>query len=664
MTSEYNAGNISVLEGLDAVRKRPGMYIGSTDSAGLTHCLVEILDNSADEAGAGYAHHIDVVLNTDTHMATVTDDGRGIPTDINQQTGLSGVELVLTKLHAGGKFNDDSYAAAGGLHGVGAAVVNALSTTMTATVTRDGGVHEQTFHHGNPAGKLKEIGTAPKKAHGTRITFTPDMDLFTDDATYLLETIRERLHHLTHLLPGLCATLTVETAGGTVASDFPATTGLADLLTHLLAGRHALTEPITVSATGQFSEKVPTVTESGTKLVDTPRTVRVEAAFTWTAQPGTDIVSYVNTIRTRNGGTHVGGFERALVKTLAGLAKTGDHTPTKDDVTDNLVAVLRVQLPEPQFAGQTKTQLSTRDVSAIVADSVTNQVGAWMAARRNKLGAKAVVDIVALNTKTRLAAKDARDANRKRASITNSSTLPAKLVDCRSRDTNLNELFIVEGDSALGTVKGARDSNTQAALPIRGKILNVARASERQMLSNAECASIISVIGAGSGKTFTLDKMRYGRIIALVDADVDGSHIRCLLLTLFYRYMRPMLDAGLVYAAVPPLHMVKTGSGKKQQVTYTYTDAELKTLLDRLRSEGAPLTDSSIQRYKGLGEMDADQLAETTLDPAYRHLRRITVSDAAAASTMFDVCMGADPSVRREYIISKAPELDPANIDS
>lgn len=656
----YTAEHISVLEGLDAVRKRPGMYIGSTDSNGLTHCLIEILDNSADEAGAGHAHHIDVTINTTTKTVTITDDGRGIPVDINPQTGLSGVELVLTKLHAGGKFNDASYGAAGGLHGVGAAVVNALSTIMIATVTRDGATWTQTFHHGTPEKPLKKIGTAPKTKTGTTITFTPDMNMFTDDATYDLDTITTRLHHLTHLIPGLSITLHVDDT----VTEYAATNGLVDLLASITDKHNNITDPIHIHGTGTFTEKVPTITDTGTVLADTTRTVTVDVALAWTDTTTGDVISYVNTIRTPDGGTHITGLDRALVKSITSVVKASDPTPTKDDIRDNLSAIIRVQLPEPQFLGQTKTALSTRDVTGIVSDLVTTELNAWLAARRNKTAAKALIDTILSNTKHRLAAKEAKEANRKRASITNSSTLPAKLVDCRSRDTAGNEIFIVEGDSALGTVKSARDAFTQAALPIRGKILNVARASEKQMLSNAECAAIISVLGAGSGKTFDIDKLRYGKLILLTDADVDGSHIRCLLLTLIYRYMKPMLDAGHVYAAVPPLHMVKVGSGKNTQIHYTYNDSELRTLLDQLREDGITLKDDSIQRYKGLGEMDADQLADTTLDPTKRHLRRITIDDAAKASAIFDICMGADASIRKDFIIERAPELDPHNIDA
>lgn len=559
---DYTAGNLSVLEGLDAVRKRPGMYIGSTDTAGLTHCLIEIVDNAADEASAGFARTIDVVLHTSPCSAEVADDGRGIPVDVNEATGLSGVELVLTKLHAGGKFDGGSYAAAGGLHGVGAAVVNALSTSMTAKVTRDGGVWEQTFHHGTPEAPLAQVGKAAKSRHGTVVSFTPDADLFTPDAVFDVGVVARRLHHLTHLLPGVSASLTVDGE----RTEFPATSGLADLLTHMLGSAAAVAGPVEVEAAGEFTERVPVLRDGVTVVEQVVRPVKVTAGLLWSDAPG-QLVSYVNTVSTPGGGTHVAGLERALPKAFADAARPGDPPMTRDDVFENLCAVLRVEVPEPQFSGQTKEVLATREVSGIVADAVAGAVSAWLSARRNRDQVKALLDMVANNAKARIAAKDARDAKRSHAKLARAATLPAKLVDCRSRDIARNELLLVEGDSALGTVKGARDSETQAALPLRGKILNTARASEKQMLANAECAAIISVLGTGAGKNFNIDKLRYGKVVLLsVTGDAPTLYRDHITGEVRYAQMGELIDRWMAEGDEVPMASVYSADRNHNQL--------------------------------------------------------------------------------------------------
>ncbi len=705
----YTARHLSVLEGLEAVRKRPGMYIGSTDGRGLMHCLWEIFDNSVDEALGGHCTSIDVVLHPDM-SAEVRDNGRGIPVDVEPKSGLTGVELVMTRLHAGGKFGGGSYTASGGLHGVGASVVNALSARLDVQVDREGHEWIASFRRGVPGEfaadgpqasftrgtGLRQARKVARKVTGTRIRFWPDRQVFTKDADWDFEALVQRARQTAYLVPGLAIRVQDDRpamgspsdrqpqdgAGsqgdqrgtGSVAekeAEFRFDGGISEFCEYLSPGE-PLTEVLRLTGTGQFRETVPVLDEQGhMTATDVDRELQVDVALQWSTGYDTVTRSFVNVIATPKGGTHVTGFERALVKTVntqlraARLLKNGDEPATKDDALEGLTAVIGVRLPEPQFEGQTKEVLGTPAASRIVSDVVAAELGAVFEARSRagKQQARAVLEKVASAAKARIAAREHRD-NQRRKSALATSALPAKLVDCRNADDR-SELFIVEGDSALGTAKLARNSEFQALLPIRGKILNVQKASVADMLKNAECAAIIQVLGAGSGASFDLDAARYQRVIFMSDADVDGAHIRTLLLTLFYRYLQPMLDAGRVFAAVPPLHRIELSNPRKgqQKFNYTYSDSELHRRLLELERRGQRWKEP-IQRYKGLGEMDAGQLAETTMDPRHRTLRRIRIEDAAAAGGIFDLLMGTEVGPRREFIMGGAAELDLSRIDA
>jgi len=679
----YTARHLSVLEGLEAVRKRPGMYIGSTDGRGLMHCLWEIIDNGVDEALGGHCTKLDVVLHDDG-SAEVRDNGRGIPVDVEPKTGLTGVELVMTRLHAGGKFGGGSYTASGGLHGVGASVVNALAVRLDVNVERDGHEWAASFRRGVPgefAGPgpaaafrqrkgLTQVRRVAKKVQGTRIRFWPDPQVFVRDAQWSLEALAQRARQTAYLVPGLTIRIVDERgADGPHEEVFRFDGGIAEFCAQLATGE-PVTDVVRLAGAGSFTETVPVLDGQGHMVpTEVERELLVDVALCWTTGYDTVSRSFVNVIATPKGGTHVTGFERALVRSLneqlraVRLLKNGDEPVTKDDVLEGLAAVVAVRLPEPQFEGQTKEVLGTPAASRIVAQVVAEQLRTYFAGRgKAKQQARAVLEKVAAAAKTRIAAREHRD-NQRRKSALAASTLPAKLVDCRSADDR-SELFIVEGDSALGTAKLARDSEFQALLPIRGKILNVQKASLSDMLKNTECAAIIQVIGAGSGASFDLDAARYQRVIILSDADVDGAHIRTLLLTLFHRYLHPMLAAGRVFAAVPPLHRIELTNPRKgqQKYIYTYSDSEMRRILLELERKGQRWKEP-VQRYKGLGEMDAGQLAETTMDPRHRVLRRIRVEDSAEASAIFDLLMGSDVSPRRDFIVSGAAELDASRID-
>jgi len=680
----YTARHLSVLEGLEAVRKRPGMYIGSTDGRGLMHCLWEIIDNGVDEALGGHCTSLEVVLHPD-QSAEVRDNGRGIPVDVEPKTGLTGVELVMTRLHAGGKFGGGSYTASGGLHGVGASVVNALAVRLDVNVERDGHEWAASFRRGvpgefagpGPAAAFKQrkgltkVRRVAKKVTGTRIRFWPDPQVFVRDAQWSLEALVQRARQTAYLVPGLTIRIVDERGSGDPHEEvFQFTGGIGEFCAELAPGE-PVTDVIRLAGSGSFTETVPVLDGKGHMVpTEVERELLVDVALRWTSGYDSVSRSFVNVIATPKGGTHVTGFERALVRALneqlraVRLLKNGDEPVTKDDVTEGLSAVVAVRLPEPQFEGQTKEVLGTPAASRIVAQVVSEQLRTYFSGRgKAKQQARAVLEKVAAAAKTRIAAREHRD-NQRRKSALAASSLPAKLVDCRSAD-NRSELFIVEGDSALGTAKLARDSEFQALLPIRGKILNVQKASLSDMLKNAECAAIIQVIGAGSGASFDLDAARYQRVIVLSDADVDGAHIRCLLLTLFHRYLHPMLEAGRVFAAVPPLHRIELTNPRKgqQKYTYTYSDSELRRTLLELERKGQRWKEP-VQRYKGLGEMDAGQLAETTMDPRHRMLRRVRIEDAAAASSIFDLLMGSDVSPRRDFIVSGSAELDASRIDT
>ena len=679
----YSARDLAVLEGLDAVRKRPGMYIGSNDGRGLLHCLWEIVDNSVDEAMGGWAKRIQVILHADGSVE-VRDDGRGIPVDAERKTKLSGVELVMTKLHAGGKFGGTGYAVSGGLHGVGASVVNALSARLDVEVDRGGKTHAISFRRGVPGvfegdgpdapfqrkSGLRVVGSVPRTRTGTRVRWWADPQVFTKDAAYDPALIRERLVQTSFLVPGLAVVLEDERDGGG-AETFQHKGGIGEFVESL--GGEAVTGVIRLHGAGHFHETVPVLDDKGhLSSQEVERELTVDIALRWTAGYDTDVRSFVNVISTPKGGTHVAGFDRAIVKVLneqakaARVLKASDDSITKDDVLEGLIGVIAVRVPEPQFEGQTKEVLGTPAASRIVSAVVTKELTKWLTAppRGEKAAARSVLEKVAGAMRARVAARTQRDTQRRKNAL-ESSALPAKLVDCRSDDPERTELFIVEGDSALGTAKMARDAEFQALLPIRGKILNVQKASLAEMLKNTECASIIQVIGAGSGRSFDLEQARYGRVILMSDADVDGAHIRTLLLTLIHRYLTPLLEAGRVFAAMPPLHRIDVlgSGGKPGDIRYTYTDAEMRASLKELEKKGRRWKDP-IQRYKGLGEMDAAQLRDTTMAIGSRQLRRINVKDAEAASRVFDLLMGSDVAPRKEFIIAGAGSLDRESIDA
>jgi DNA gyrase subunit B len=668
------------------------MYIGSTDSRGLMHCLWEIIDNSVDEALGGFGTDIDVVLHDDGSVE-VRDTARGIPVDIEPKTGLSGVEVVFTKLHAGGKFGSGSYAASGGLHGVGASVVNALSERLDVEVDRDGKTWAMSFHRGEPGifadnggpvspdapfspfekkSELRVVGKVAKGVTGTRVRYWADRQIFTRGAEFQTDELTVRARQTAFLVPGLKLTIDDERGEEPRHESFRFEGGISEFVEHL-APDSPITDTWRIQGTGTFTETVPVLSEHGAMVpTELSRECAVDLAMRWGIGYDTEFRSFVNIISTPKGGTHQAGFETGLLKFLrqsveanARRLKVGNDKLDKEDVLAGLTAVLTVRLPEPQFEGQTKEVLGTPAVRAIVSQVVTKGLADRFASpkRDDKAQSALVLDKVVAEMKSRISARAHKETQRRKNAL-ESSTLPAKLVDCRSSDVAQSELFIVEGDSALGTAKLARNSEFQALLPIRGKILNVQKASIADMLSNAECASIIQVIGAGSGRSFDLSAARYGKIILMSDADVDGAHIRTLLLTLFFRYMRPLIEDGRVYAAVPPLHrvVVMNPGSKPNETIYTYSEAELQAVLARLAKSNRKYQDP-IQRYKGLGEMDADQLASTTMDKRYRTLRRVGVADAAVAEKMFELLMGDDVAPRKEFIIAGSDNMSRDRID-
>ncbi|WP_062202139.1 DNA gyrase/topoisomerase IV subunit B [Demequina salsinemoris] len=698
MSSDYSARHLSVLEGLEAVRKRPGMYIGTTDSRGLMHCLWEIIDNSVDEALGGFGDRIDVILHPDDSVE-VRDNGRGIPVDVEPKTGLTGVEVVMTKLHAGGKFGGGSYAASGGLHGVGASVVNALSERLDVWVDRGGKTHHMAFRRGEPGyfadpasgatpqaeftpfvtgSELNVVGKVAKARTGTRTRYWADRQIFNKSASFSYEDLITRARQTAFLVPGLEIVVRDERNPLEPTEETFRFEGGAKDFVDFVAPDAAVTATWELRGEATYTETVPVLKANGHLVSEeVERTCVVDVALRWGKGYDSEVRSFVNIISTPKGGTHQAGFEQGLVKALRKVieanarrlkltGKDGAERIEKDDIMAGLTAVVTVRIPEPQFEGQTKEVLGTTPVRGIVSKVVETELGAILgsAKRDDKTQATIVMEKIIAEMRARVAARKQKEISRRKNALETSS-LPAKLADCRSNDVESSELFIVEGDSALGTAKLARRSDFQALLPIRGKILNVQKASITDMLHNAECASIIQVIGAGSGRTFDLEQARYGKIILMTDADVDGAHIRTLLLTLFFRYMRPMVDAGRVYAAVPPLHRIEVmGSARRErEYIYTYSEQELSDTLRDLKRAGRKYKED-IQRYKGLGEMDADQLAETTMDPEHRTLRRITAADAQAAERVFELLMGNDVGPRRDFIVAGAADLDRSRIDA
>jgi len=681
----YSARNLLVLEGLEAVRKRPGMYIGSTDSRGLMHCLWEIIDNAVDEALGGHCTLIEVELHPDGSVE-VRDDGRGIPVDVEPRTGLSGVEVVMTKLHAGGKFGGGSYVATGGLHGVGASVVNALAARLDVEVDRGGKTHAMSFRRGAPGtfgngtpdspfvGKsgVRVVGKVTKKRTGTRIRYWADQQVFLKDAAITLDELHNRARQTAFLVPGLTITVRDARTDDVVEQTFRYDGGISEFC-EFLAPDQSVSDVLRLQGVGHFTETVPVLDDQGhMNPQDVDRELTVDVALRWGTGYDTTVRSFVNIIATPKGGTHLQGFERALAKTLnealraQRVLRAAEDDVIKDDVLEGMTAVVTVRLAEPQFEGQTKEVLGTSAASRIVASVVGKELKLALTnpKRGGKTQAKAILDKVAAAARTRVAARAHKELQRRKNALETSS-LPAKLVDCRSDDVERSELFIVEGDSALGTAKLARNSEFQALLPIRGKILNVQKASAADMLRNTECAAIIQVMGAGSGRTFDSAAARYGRVVLMADADVDGAHIRCLLLTLFYRYMRPLVEEGRVFAAVPPLHRIEVvnSGNKRNDVVYTYSEQQMRKTIADLQRKNKRYKEP-IQRYKGLGEMDADQLAETTMDPRHRMLRRVTIGDLESAEQVFELLMGNDVAPRRDFLVAGASRVDRASIDA
>ncbi len=668
------------------------MYIGSNGSPGLMHCLWEIIDNAVDEAVAGNGSKIDIILHADGSVE-VHDKGRGIPVDVEPRTGLTGVEVVFTKLHAGGKFGGGSYAASGGLHGVGASVVNALSERLDVEVDRGGKTYAMSFHRGEPGNfadtgekrpdapftpfqdksELRVIGKAPRGVTGTRIRYWADRQIFTKDAAFQLPDLETRARQTAFLVPGLELVVRDERAEEKNETSYHYEGGISEFVEYL-ASDAPVTDTWRIQGEGTFKETVPVLQADGHMVAtEVERVCAVDIAMRWGTGYDTTTRSFVNIIATPKGGTHQQGFEQELLKVLrtqveqnARRLKVGNDKLEKDDVLAGLTAVLTVNVPEPQFEGQTKEVLGTPAVRQIVAQVLRKDLGDRFSStkRDDKSQAVQLLDKIVAEMKARVSARAHKETQRRKNAL-ESSTLPTKLVDCRTNDVERSELFIVEGDSALGTAKNARNSEFQALLPIRGKILNVQKASVGDMLSNAECASIIQVIGAGSGRSFDIDAARYGKVILMSDADVDGAHIRTLLLTLFFRYMRPLIEQGRVFAAVPPLHrvIVMNPGSKPNETIYTYSEQEMHALLTKLKKSGKRWHEP-IQRYKGLGEMDAEQLATTTMDRGGRLLRRVRMEDAEAAGRVFELLMGNEVAPRREFIIESSDRLSREAIDA
>jgi DNA gyrase subunit B len=674
-----------VLEGLEAVRKRPGMYIGSTDTRGLMHCVWEIIDNGVDEALAGHAHRVEVTLHPDGSVE-VHDDGRGIPTDKEPKTGLPGVEVVATKLHAGGKFGGSSYAATGGLHGVGLSVVNALSSRMDIDVDRSPARQGLSFQRGVPgvfagdgptaaftpqSGLTRKGARVAKGRSGTLIRFWPDRQIFTKDARFLYDELIGRARQTSFIVPGLELVIRDLRGPDPVEEKFRHDGGIAEFA-EFLAHDEPVTEVLRLQGSDTFTETVPMLDDQGHMTPqDVERELTVDVAVRWGTGYETELRSFVNVIATPKGGTHVSGFEQAVTRTFndamksAKVLKVNDADVIKDDVLEGMTAVVTVRLAEPQFEGQTKEILGTPAARTVVRKVVSAELKRFLTSTKakDKQQARLVMEKVLGAAKTRIAARQHKETQRRKNAL-ESSALPAKLADCRAADNERTELFIVEGDSALGTAKLARNSEFQALLPIRGKILNVQKASVADMLKNAECASIIQVVGAGSGRTFDLEAARYGKIIFMADADSDGAHIRTLLATLFFKYMPELVAAGRVYSAVPPLHRIELSNPKKgmDKYVYTYSDDELQRKLAELKKRNISVKGTP-QRYKGLGEMDADQLAETTMDPRHRTLRRLTVDDAEGAAGIFELLMGSDVAPRKEFIVAGGGNLSEEDLD-
>lgn len=628
---DYGANQIQILEGLEAVRKRPGMYIGSTSARGLHHLVYEVVDNSIDEALAGYCTHIEVTIHKDNSI-TVTDNGRGIPVDMHE-SGKPAVEVVLTVLHAGGKFGGSGYKVSGGLHGVGVSVVNALSTNMEVKVKRDGKIHEITFEKGVTKEPLKVVGQTDET--GTLVHFVPDAEIF-DETVYDYDTLRHRLRELSFLNRGITIILTDERPEEVRQETFYFEGGISSFVEHLNRNKEVINpEPVYFNGTKD--------------------TTVVEIALQYNTSYSENIYSFVNNINTEEGGTHLAGFKSALTRAAndfarrQGIIKNNEDNLVGEDIREGLTCVISIKLREPQFEGQTKTKLGNSEVRGIVDSIVSEGLSEYF--EENPVISKKIIEKSIMASRAREAARKARELTRRKNALEVSS-LPGKLADCSVKDPEQAEIYLVEGDSAGGSAKQGRDRRFQAILPLRGKILNVEKARLDKILNNEEIRTMITAFGSGIGSEFDITKRRYGKIIIMTDADVDGAHIRTLLLTFFYRYMRPLIENGHVYIAQPPLYQIRKGRSH----WYTYSDEELAQKLDEIGREGI-----TVQRYKGLGEMNPEQLWETTMDPENRMLKQVNIDNAAEADYIFSMLMGEDVGPRREFIEENATY---ANIDT
>ncbi|RXT08904.1 DNA topoisomerase (ATP-hydrolyzing) subunit B [Ammoniphilus sp. CFH 90114] len=621
----YDASQIQVLEGLEAVRKRPGMYIGSTSSRGLHHLVWEVVDNSIDEALAGYCSDVLVTIHEDNSVSVI-DNGRGIPTGIHEKTGKSTVETVLTVLHAGGKFGGEGYKVSGGLHGVGISVVNALSEWVEVEVKRDGKIHKQRFAFGSPEGNLEVVGTAEET--GTKVTFKPDSQIFTETTVYEYEVLQKRLRELAFLNKGIRISLVDERQDRNDTYKYDG--GIVSFVQHLDKNKESLLEePIYISTEkdGLF----------------------VEVAIQYNDSFVSNLYSYANNIHTHEGGTHESGFKSALTRVINDYArkhnvlKEKDDNLTGDDAREGLTAIISVKIPDPQFEGQTKTKLGNSEARSITESVFSEHFMDYL--NEHPVEARKIMEKAMMASRAREAAKKARELTRRKNAL-EVSALPGKLADCSSKDPSISEIYIVEGDSAGGSAKQGRDRHFQAILPLRGKVINVEKARLDKILSNNEIRTIITAFGTGIGEDFDIAKARYHKIIIMTDADVDGAHIRTLLLTFLYRYMKPLIEEGYVYIAQPPLYKISQG----KSVRYAYTDEQLRATLKEIGDKPEP----NIQRYKGLGEMNPDQLWDTTMDPETRTLLRVSLEDAMEADEIFDTLMGDRVEPRRDFIQENA----------
>lgn len=683
-TSEYTADQLQQLDPMDHIRKRIGMYLADNSTRGMTHGLIEIIDNASDEHMAGFGAKTEIVLHADG-SAEVHDSGRGIPHEINKKTGKSGILLAVGSVGAGGKFGgkDSGYSTSGGLNGVGSAATNATSLRFDVTVYRDGKKHEMCFKQGKPgtwaepanpyskftpSDKLKtspDDRTAEQKKTrptGTSIRWWPDKTVFMPDAEFDVTYIKARAKQTAFLLSGYELTVTdLRDPENPHVETYKYDGGIVEMLDDA-APDQQLTPTVLIHGTGTFIETVPQTNDEGVMVpTEVERTVEVDVAFRWGKEYDYTVKSFVNIVTTPNGGTHVKGFERAISKAILDriksnkMLKNNENPPILDDMREGLTAVVSVKIPEPQFLGQDKSELTSPEANNIVNNVVLENFANWMDNRKNLNQAKLIMQKTVNAARVRLTQKQQRETARKKNAL-ESSSMPAKLVDCLKNANDSNELLICEGDSALGGLRSARDSMYQALFPIRGKILNVHKATLKQVLDNAECSSIIQVVGGGVGNSFDIDSVRYSRILLAVDADADGSHIRALLITLFARYMKPVIDDGRLYAIMPPLYKIKVG-GRNPEDIYALNDDEKNKIMEKLEKEGRNLR-APLSRLKGLGEMQPDDLWVTSLDPTTRTLRQITWGDVEEARRILDLAMGADVASRKEWIMSSRVKLD------